>query len=633
MRRGRRVGKERQFQYVDYIPDNNVCKHVIFSEKAFASIISQTLSYSQNETGGVLIGYILGGIWYVLDVIDAGIKTENTPIHFTWDQNYVNHVVETQKVLYKYMPTIVGFYHRHPGSLDYFSLEDMDTMSEHLKNCRYGLLSGLVNIDPDFRITLYFAFGNNLMSVNYDVGNEYFPEDLLAYADVKILLERYKDNSECPKKVNYKQLVRIDKIEERGTTMGYNDEKQEDLLCETMRLKDEELIDYVEKLERKTALKRILIPEILYKNPDYVGPLYGYERKDSGKYVVLGYEGNVMPECLGTELIGYSYGQEKCKWKRMPQNNVDNFIVCEKGEWKIWNKEVRSYEAVDIEIYTLTQNLFSRNSGLLETDWLKESTVIIAGVGSVGSLIALQLARSGVGNFILFDQDIVEIHNVCRHQCGISDVGRYKVDAVEDRLVKINPNINVIKFKSRFQDVPLENYVNAIKQKQCIMIGTADNRIGNAYVSDVAYELGIPFASIGFLERAWACEIFTALPERGDSCYRCTFKTQIDNAIVQEHNRHYLSAEGQAQVTFEPGLDVDIETGVSIFDKIVLDILNRNNSEYHMRIYDSLTQYTMIAGTEDITDSFWKQYLEPMKPVSIDLKGIQCSCGKCKIAS
>lgn len=60
------------------------------------------------------------------------------------------------------------------------------------------------------------------------------------------------------------------------------------------------------------------------------------------------------------------------------------------------------------DIYTIKQDVFSRNSGLIETDWLDEMCAVISGCGSVGSCVALQLARSGVGRFVLIDTDWFE---------------------------------------------------------------------------------------------------------------------------------------------------------------------------------------------------------------------------------
>lgn len=78
---------------------------------------------------------------------------------------------------------------------------------------------------------------------------------------------------------------------------------------------------------------------------------------------------------------------------------------------------------INAEPYELHQNIFSRNKGILETDKMDHKRAVILGCGSVGSLVAMELARSGVGHFLLADPDVMEYHNICRHQCGIEDVG------------------------------------------------------------------------------------------------------------------------------------------------------------------------------------------------------------------
>ena len=81
-----------------------------------------------------------------------------------------------------------------------------------------------------------------------------------------------------------------------------------------------------------------------------------------------------------------------------------------------------------------------------------------------------------------------------------------------------------------------------------------------------------------------------------------------------------MDEEDIGKVTFVPGLDVDIEYGTSFFSKILLDMINRTNKEeYTARVFDSLTQYTLLAGTSDIQDAFYKKNLEPFVPMSVEM--------------
>ena len=102
----KRMTSSLKYVYKDY-KKNEKCKQILLSDKAFAKIVSETLSYGENETGGVLIGYISNGIWYVTDVIDAGLKqdTTHTVTYFVYDENYVNHRIQREGMIYKYQPT------------------------------------------------------------------------------------------------------------------------------------------------------------------------------------------------------------------------------------------------------------------------------------------------------------------------------------------------------------------------------------------------------------------------------------------------------------------------------------------------------------------------------------------------
>jgi sulfur carrier protein ThiS adenylyltransferase len=72
-------------------------------------------------------------------------------------------------------------------------------------------------------------------------------------------------------------------------------------------------------------------------------------------------------------------------------------------------------------------------------DALRRSTVGIAGAGGLGSTVAISLARAGVGRLVIADFDRIEPSNLNRQQYSVDQVGRVKVEALKENLVKINP--------------------------------------------------------------------------------------------------------------------------------------------------------------------------------------------------
>ncbi|HXE97016.1 MAG TPA: sulfur carrier protein ThiS adenylyltransferase ThiF, partial [Dongiaceae bacterium] len=74
---------------------------------------------------------------------------------------------------------------------------------------------------------------------------------------------------------------------------------------------------------------------------------------------------------------------------------------------------------------------------------LKPASVGIAGVGGLGSAVAVALARVGVGRLVIADFDVVEPSNLNRQQYFIDQIGSCKVDALACNLRRINPYVTV----------------------------------------------------------------------------------------------------------------------------------------------------------------------------------------------
>ena len=77
-------------------------------------------------------------------------------------------------------------------------------------------------------------------------------------------------------------------------------------------------------------------------------------------------------------------------------------------------------------------------------DKLKNSNVIVFGVGGVGSFACEAIVRAGVGNITIVDFDDVDITNINRQIPALhSTVGKFKVDVMKERLLDINPDLNI----------------------------------------------------------------------------------------------------------------------------------------------------------------------------------------------
>jgi proteasome lid subunit RPN8/RPN11 len=129
---------------------------VVLSNQTYLSIVSEVSLFSDIETGGIFLGTIAHNNWYIIESIDPGY--ENSVRHhayFEYDVKYVNHLANVRKALYEKELVLMGLWHRHPGSMDTFSSPDMETNKGFVDKLPSGALSAIINIDPQFRITMY----------------------------------------------------------------------------------------------------------------------------------------------------------------------------------------------------------------------------------------------------------------------------------------------------------------------------------------------------------------------------------------------------------------------------------------------------------------------------------------------
>ena len=318
----------------------------------------------------------------------------------------------------------------------------------------------------------------------------------------------------------------------------------------------------------------------------FQGKLYGYFHQEANEYNVLAFGEN---NGVAGELIGFITDNKESR------DEGKLVGIWEKNQLTFWQGDRACKKAA----YDLLLDIFSRNTGILETDMMLEASAVISGVGSVGSLVALELARSGVGHFLLVDHETFSYHNICRHQLGMNDVGKFKVHALKERILQINPHAKVItetNILERLSKGVFDRFITP----NTIVVGCADNREGDLYGNHIAALYDIPFVSIGFWERACAGEVFYTHPGKMP-CYRCVFG---ENSAVQSlqqsaNRRHYTTEEDLSKVRFEPGISTDINFITTIGIKLILDLLNRHNKQFIPRLLGNLAQFTLICNTDD----------------------------------
>jgi ThiF family len=223
---------------------------------------------------------------------------------------------------------------------------------------------------------------------------------------------------------------------------------------------------------------------------------------------------------------------------------------------------------------------FERIESLFDVQLLAPVKVLIAGCGSGGGSVALQLAMSGIRNFILLDRDVLEPENVIRHVCGRRFLGQKKVDALAEVLRDRNPNINIDKLEADLMVLPTIETV--IRESDVVVLAT-DNEPSRYRVNEICVHNDIPFVVGRVFTRGIGGEVFSYRPHSG-GCLAClesflqrtTYREGVKEIdLLSEEEREKLYGMDIAEIKDSPGLSIDISFITSFHSRFVLDAVSR----------------------------------------------------------
>ena len=141
-------------------------------------------------------------------------------------------------------------------------------------------------------------------------------------------------------------------------------------------------------------------------------------------------------------------------------------------------------------------NEFSRTELLLGEEGigkLKQKTIMVLGVGGVGSHCIEALARCGVGKLILVDNDTVSLTNINRQAIAFhSTVGQYKTKVMKERIKDICPETEVVTYETF---VLPENVDDIFTEKPDYIVDAIDTVTAKLILVEKAREYGIPIIS------------------------------------------------------------------------------------------------------------------------------------------
>ena len=147
----------------------------------------------------------------------------------------------------------------------------------------------------------------------------------------------------------------------------------------------------------------------------------------------------------------------------------------------------------------MNRDIFARSIGLLGEDnfnKLQDKVIAVFGLGGVGGTALEALARTGFQHFVIIDFDKVDTSNLNRQILYTSkDIGRDKVEAAKERLLAINPYVDVKVFKGKAQEFDFN-------QKLDFVVDAIDDVEGKLYILQKCKENNIQtIMSLGMANR------------------------------------------------------------------------------------------------------------------------------------
>lgn len=310
-----------------------------------------------------------------------------------------------------------------------------------------------------------------------------------------------------------------------------------------------ELLSWLEAKVRVPDIKSLCIKEM--REDGFVGPLVGIRYPHGGTYHFL--------------VVALMYITRSEKWD---YNLLYDFIVFESERFS-------------------EEHLFKRVSHLQP---LQNKHVVIVGLGAIGSPIALELAKAGVGKMTFVDYDRVKSGNVVRHVTNLEHIGLPKVEAVKEVCLKHNPFVKITT-KTQFWGNTDEFIVKNILEKADILICCTGHSPTERYLDDIARRVGIPvvyaYSSLG----AVSGRIFL-VDSKEKGCYHCHQYAIGNGSVVslkQPETSVHIYEEGCAGPAFL-GSGIDTGTIALHASRLTLQVLLKDYPE----IYENATYNHMV---------------------------------------
>ncbi len=249
---------------------------------------------------------------------------------------------------------------------------------------------------------------------------------------------------------------------------------------------------------------------------------------------------------------------------------------------------------------------------------LAEKTVSVVGLGGAAD-IALDLLKSGVTKFRLFDFDVLESGNLVRHACGSRYVGMNKAEAAKSLLEEYcGHSLPDAVAVSKDVFSPESGFEDAVRESDLVIVGT-DTDASRAYANDVSVETGTPAIYASMFELGCGGEVFAYRPS--GCCYGCLMLHQERHEFLEKYQKTSRKPDcsSSRDVLSMPGIGIDQRFLSAIASRLSLETLLEGTNHSLPKIGSNWIVFS-VSGISEILET-------PLSSLRFDMDPHpQCRC-------
>lgn len=176
----------------------------------------------------------------------------------------------------------------------------------------------------------------------------------------------------------------------------------------------------------------------------------------------------------------------------------------------------------DLQLLRYSRHILLPQIDVQGQEKLLHSSVLIIGLGGLGSPVAMYLAAAGVGHLYLCDFDKVSLSNLQRQIIHTTqNIGQYKVDSAYETLLALNPDVKITRLYQQIEENSLTQYIQDID----IIVDCTDNLHARLTINKICVSAKKPLVTAAAIRMEGQLTVF--LNNNQDSpCYQCIYTMQ-----------------------------------------------------------------------------------------------------------